>query len=254
MRGERTLVVVCLVLAAGLCAGGTEAQDRSDGTKNLLYYPEETKRSELIPDMRRFSFALGVACTYCHGTEEQTGFDLQGVDFSLDAKATKSKAREMLRMVDEINAKLLPRVPDRSSLDLKVTCATCHSGLPLPETIEDRVRRALETEGIEAAVADYRSAREHYFGRSAYDFGEQPLAEVASALFQTGSYEASAAISRLNLEFHPESFQSKIRLADAAASLGNLEEARGLYEELLADRPGNEHLLERLEGLNPPDP
>ena len=38
---------------------------------------------------------------HCHGTEEQTGFNLQGVDFSLDIKPTKEIAREMLEQVKD---------------------------------------------------------------------------------------------------------------------------------------------------------
>jgi len=246
------LLSLLTVLAMTTPAHGQQA--RSDETKNLLFFPKETKRSELMPQMRQFSFALGVACTYCHGTEEQTGFDLRGVDFSTDLKPTKAKARDMLRMVDTINSQLLSKISHRSDPNLEVSCFTCHSGIPLPETIEGRVLRTIEADGFEAAVKEYRSLREKHFGSAAYNFKEQPLVEVAAQLHDHGKYEAAVAISRLNLEFHPDSGQSKFRLAEAYAESGAKDKARHIYEEFLKERPNDRRLKERIEALAEPDP
>src|SRR5262245_50489492 len=121
------------------------AEGQPEAPKNLKYFPKDITRDELIGKMRQFSFALGVPCTHCHGTAEQTTFDLLGVDFSTDLKPTKNKARDMLRMTDEINSKLLAKIP-HSDLNLKVACVTCHSGLALPETIEARVLRNVKAQ------------------------------------------------------------------------------------------------------------
>ena len=241
-----------LVLVSALAGVSHGQQPRQDQPKNLQYFPKDIERSDLISQMRQFSFALGVACTYCHGTAEQTGFNLQGVDFALDLKPTKTKAREMLRMVDTINSQLLPKTSHRSALHLQVTCFTCHSGAPLPEMIEARVLRMIEADDIDAAVSDYRSLRESYFGSAAYNFGEQPLVEVASDLHRKGKYEAAVAISRLNLEFHPTSRQSKFRLAEGYAESGAREQARQIYRELLEERPDDRRLQQRLEELAEP--
>jgi tetratricopeptide (TPR) repeat protein len=200
--------------------------------------------------MRQFSFALGVPCTHCHGTAEQTTSDLRGVDFSTDLKPTKNKARDMLRMTDEINTKLLAKIP-HSDLNLKVACVTCHSGLPLPETIEARVLRNVKAQGVAAAIDDYRKTRERYYGSSAYNFKEQPLVEVASTLVRDGKqFEAAAAISKLNLEFYPESGQSKFALAEAYFGLGDTKSARPLYEEILNARPGAQNIQSRLDEID----
>ena len=197
------------------------SQSPPEGLKNLQFFPKDITRPELVSHMRNFSFALGVPCTHCHGTAEQTGFSLQGVDFSLDIKPTKTKAREMLRMTAEINSKLLPQISQMSELNLKVSCFTCHSGIPLPEAIEARVLRKVKEEGFQAAVGDYRSIRRRYHGSAAYNFKEQPLVEAAADLHQEGQYQEAAAISRLNLEFHPESGQSKFALGEAYFEMGN---------------------------------
>ena len=225
---------------------------QSDGPKNLQVFPKDTPRRELIPHMRNFSFALGVPCTYCHGTEEQTTSNLQGVDFALDIKPTKTKAREMLRMVKEINSTLLARVPHRSELNLEVTCFTCHSGIPLPERIEDRVVRLIESDGADAAVADYRRIRRRYHGSAAYNFGQQPLVEVASGLQREGQYQAAANISELNLEFNTGSTQSKYALAEAYFAMGEAEKAKPLYEQVLETWQGHRGAQARLDAINNP--
>jgi hypothetical protein len=81
--------------------------------KNLKILPPEN----LIQTMRAFQTALGVRCDFCH---------VQG-DFSSDEKHNKEVAREMIKMVHEINAKF----PDGK---MHVTCYTCHRGAQEPAT------------------------------------------------------------------------------------------------------------------------
>jgi len=236
--------VVFLSLWLAGRAGAGDAQP--EAPKNLKYFPKNTTRAELIVRMRQFSFALGVPCTHCHGTTEQKTFDLTGVDFSTDLKPTKAKARDMLRMTDEINTKLLAPIP-HSELNLKVTCFTCHSGLALPESIEARVLRIVKTGGVNAAIADYRKVREQYYGSAAYNFKEQPLVEVASSLCDGGQFDAAIAISKLNLELYPQSGQAKLGLADSYFALGDTKNARLLYEEMLKAQPGAKYIQARLD-------
>ena len=66
--------------------------------------------------MQNITFALGVGCIYCH--------DLN--DLSLDTKPQKVKARMMLEMVRDINAKF-------GDGKTHVTCWTCHHGSTQPQ-------------------------------------------------------------------------------------------------------------------------
>jgi len=66
--------------------------------------------------MQNITFALGVGCVYCH--------DLN--DLSLDTKPKKVKARMMLEMVRDINAKF-------GDEKTHVTCWTCHHGSTTPQ-------------------------------------------------------------------------------------------------------------------------
>jgi hypothetical protein len=66
--------------------------------------------------MQNITFALGVGCVYCH--------DLN--DLSLDTKPPKVKARMMLEMVRDINAKF-------GDGKTHVTCWTCHRASKEPQ-------------------------------------------------------------------------------------------------------------------------
>ena len=66
--------------------------------------------------MQQITFALGVGCIYCH--------DLS--DLSTDTKPQKVKARMMLEMVRDINAKF-------GDGQTHVTCWTCHRASTTPQ-------------------------------------------------------------------------------------------------------------------------
>ena len=66
--------------------------------------------------MQSITFALGVGCTFCHDIE----------DLSLDTKPKKLKARMMLEMVRDINAKF-------GDGKTHVTCWTCHHASTGPQ-------------------------------------------------------------------------------------------------------------------------
>jgi hypothetical protein len=69
--------------------------------------------------MQEITFALGVGCVYCH--------DLN--DLSLDTKPKKLKARMMLEMVRDINAKF-------GDGETHVTCWTCHHASTTPQVAQ----------------------------------------------------------------------------------------------------------------------
>jgi len=66
--------------------------------------------------MQNITFALGVGCVYCHELN----------DLSLDTKPAKVKARMMLEMVRDINAKF-------GDGKTHVTCWTCHRASKEPQ-------------------------------------------------------------------------------------------------------------------------
>ena len=83
--------------------------------KNLKVLTPEN----LMAQMQTFPAALGVenqgGCNFCHEA-----------DRSLDTKPTKVKARQMIELVADINAKF-------ADGKVHVTCWTCHLGSTTPE-------------------------------------------------------------------------------------------------------------------------
>jgi tetratricopeptide (TPR) repeat protein len=234
------------VASLALLATPAAAQIPDEFT-NLRFFPEDISQRELVGNMRSFSFALDVRCTYCHVGEEGQPFSTY--DFASDDKATKRKARVMLEMVRTINEEHLTQLPDRGEPNLKVSCSTCHGGLNRPQTIGSAVGRVARAEGGEAAVARYRELREEYYGSRAYDFGEQPLVELGSALGREERLAEARAMFELTLEFVPRSFQAALGLGQVAEALEDSEAAIVAYRLALEIVPGHAGAQRRLAAL-----
>ena len=93
-------------------------------------------------------------------------------------------AREMFLMVDWLNASVQEATGKPASEVTRVTCATCHRGVPIPMQIADIMWQTSMKQGAEAAVAQYRDLRSRFYGRQAYDFGEDALIRCLRAARQ----------------------------------------------------------------------
>ena len=93
-----------LSLALGaicLLAAPAAAQWPPDTLRNLQVLPDTLPVPELTRLMAGFTRALGVRCSTCHVGEENR--PLATYDFASDEKPLKRKAREMLRMKQDLN-------------------------------------------------------------------------------------------------------------------------------------------------------
>ena len=190
--------------------------------QNLQHFPRDISREDLVQRMREFSFALGVRCQYCHAGGDGISFD--GVKFDSDEKVAKQKARYMLRMVAELNDKMLAGVPSRATPVVRVSCATCHRGSSLPRTLEDELARIIASEGVPAAVEKYRELRrDMQLGR--YNFGEWSMNELGDRLAREGNVDAAIAMFQLNAEFYPKSAEIDLRLGELFVKKGDKERA-----------------------------
>jgi len=215
--------------------------------KNLKYFPRDISRDRLTQRMREFSFALGVRCQYCHAGGNGITFD--GVDFSSDEKAPKRKARAMLRMLDQVNRKLLPEVPSRAEPRVEVDCVTCHRGLPLPKTLQTTLLEIVNKDGVAEAVARYRELRRDEMGTGRYDFGEWEINELARRLAAANDPASAIAILEMNGEFYPKSPAIDFQLGELHRNRGERDQALRSYRAVLDKAPDHEGAKKRIEEL-----
>ena len=217
-----------------------------DSLANTQIIARTTPVMQVIGTMRNFTFDLGVRCQYCHVGEE--GQPLDRFDFVADRKRTKLVARQMMRMVQEINRRL-DSLPGRATAGLQVTCNTCHRGTSRPVPLSTLIADAAMAAGPDSAVRAYRALRERYYGRDAFDFGEASLNTAAFRLGRSGKFDESFALLRLNEESYPKSspmyvFRGNINLmkADTAA-------AEAAFREAVRRDPANEEAKGRLRAI-----
>src|SRR2546426_5723608 len=228
----RPVIFALAVLAApAALLGQAPGHFPPDSLINVKVIPKSTPVMQVVGIMRNFAGALGVRCQFCHVGQE--GMPLGQFDFAKDEKRTKLTARQMMRMVEEINRRL-DTLPEHAQMTshVEVTCNTCHRGVSRPMPLEQLIQETAQTAGIDSATRDHRALRERYYGRAAYDFGDPTLDIAAFRLGRTGKFDEAFAILRLNEEQFPTSsnlatFRGNINLmkGDTAAAVAAFRDA-----------------------------
>lgn len=231
------LVVMLLAAAPGVTRS---AADDGPRERNLQVLPADISQDSLQLVMSEWASALGVRCSHCHVSSREHR------DFAADDKAPKHMARRMVRLVAQINGNL------DEALGAGVTpvrCVTCHRGVALPQTLQDLLLEALDAGGIDAATARYRDLRQRYYGRAAYDFGENALLDIAGHRARAGDDYAAIEFLRLNLAFYPESVFTLTQLGGALHRIGAIDEARLRFDEALRLDPDNRWTRRQMDRL-----
>lgn len=125
-----------LVLAQAAPQGAPPGQGRGGRgpaqppPQNLQVFPKDTPRAQVVQTMQAFTQALGVTCAHCHvfyGNNDPMN------DMASDMKPQKEIARNMLRMVREINPMVQKAVaPVKTDGVAAVNCMMCHRGAVTP--------------------------------------------------------------------------------------------------------------------------
>ncbi|HET9514209.1 MAG TPA: c-type cytochrome [Gemmatimonadales bacterium] len=217
-----------------------------DSLINIQVIAKGTPVSEVIGQMRNFAGALGVRCQFCHVGEE--GMRLDRFDFAKDEKRTKLVARQMMRMVEEINRRI-DTLPGRASGDLTVTCRTCHHGVSRPVPLATLLVEAAQTAGADSAVRAYRTLRERYYGRDAYDFGEVSLNTAAFRLGRDGRFPEAFALLDLNQTFFPASAGPSIFRGNLQLMKGDTVAAEAAFTDALRRDSTNAEARGRLNAI-----
>jgi hypothetical protein len=173
---------------------------------------------------------------------------LDRFDFASDDKRTKRVARQMMRMVEEVNRRL-DTIPGRASGGLPVTCATCHRGVSRPVPLNTLLVDAAKAAGADSAIRAYRALRERYFGRDAYDFGEFSLNSAAFRLGQDGRYDDAYALLRLNEELFPGSSAMYVFRGNIDLRRGDTTAAADAFREALRRDSTNAEARLRLRNI-----
>jgi tetratricopeptide (TPR) repeat protein len=230
-----------------LCGGPAPAQIPEE-FKNLKVLPPEIDPRELVGLMRSYASALGVRCWHCHVGEE--GKPLSEFDFPSDAKREKRAAREMIRMVREINA-TIGRIDTGHDPRQQVSCETCHRGLERPRRIGDIVREAYAAGGLDAALAKYKELRDAYYGGYSYDFGQGPLNMFAEELARSGKLDEALRVQTENAGYNPKADYVQFNIGQIYEQKGDRAKAIEQYTKALALSPGNDfyrRALDKLQG------
>lgn len=245
-------VLCCIGLVAGFFALTSSAQDQwswPEKPKNLQVLNKDWPGSRLSPVMRGFTRALGVRCSYCHTGEE--GKPLSTYDFVSDENPNKNRAREMLRMLGDVNDHL-KKIQPSGDLRVNMWCNTCHRGRPRPMTLEEELGQQYRKKGIDAALDHYRDLKRNYFETGAYDFSERSLNNFGYELLEKKDTAGAIRIFLLNTEVFPKSPNVWDSLAEAYMKAGDVKMARRYYEETLKLDPKNQNAREQLKRINEP--
>ena len=101
-------------------------------TRPKLQVLQSLPEAQLFPLMNLVATSLGVRCDYCHlqATPDfsRTPSNVGGWVWDRDDKEPKRRAREMMKMVVDLNA-------SRFRGENKVTCYTCHRGATQPSRL-----------------------------------------------------------------------------------------------------------------------
>ena len=246
----RKIVIVLGILAGAiLMHENSSSQNQSpwpEKPENLQVLPQEWSGERLRPVMVGFSRALGVRCSHCHVGEE--GQPLSTFDFASDDNPNKDRAREMLRMLGSVNEHL-DKIETSGPEPANMWCHTCHRGTPRPMRLNEQLVETWKANGSNAAVEQYHALHERYYGRGAYDFGEESLNSVGYTMLNGEDFDGAIAVFRANTEKYPESANVWDSLGEAYMKAGRDVEAIEAYQESLALDPENENATEMVEQL-----
>lgn len=236
-------MLACLAL---LTWNGSAPAQIPDKFTNLKILPKTIAKDDLIQTMRQFSIGLGVRCNYCHAQVDSTKGNR--LDFASDEKKEKGIARGMIKMVDKINKKLIPKTGVKSPV--KVQCITCHHGVETPETLTDLLKKAVKKDGIEGAMQRYKELRGKYYGSGAYDFGPGSLSGLAEWLARDRKdLDGAISIMRFSIDRDPLVADSYVLLSTFQTSKGDKAAAIESLSHALELDPENRRAQDLLKGL-----
>ena len=123
-------LLATIVLVALVSAGVATVNAPKNKFRNLKVLPKDISEAKLDSIMHTYNIALGVKCNFCHVPMKNIADSL---DYASDTEPMKENARDMMRMVIDINKKYFHFDKNIEPEYLNtITCKTCHRGNPFP--------------------------------------------------------------------------------------------------------------------------
>lgn len=220
------------VLTLALSAAARATAQEPERTPNIV---------SVVENMRVYTQALGVECIFCH---------VDGANGRLNYRSNdnprKQVAKNMIAMTADINGMIGLGRSEHSTT--RVTCLTCHRGVPNPRPLNEIIRDKVQQGGGKAAADYYRSLRAKFFGGSAYDFREELLLSTVQT-FVDGRPDDAIELLEMNLDFYPKSSRGYSSLAYAYTRKRDDLAAIAALERALELDPDNSIARGQLEQL-----
>jgi len=242
---------LCLIVLSSAPGYTQDTWTWPEKPKNLQVLPKDWSGTRLRPVMFGFTRALGVRCSYCHKGEE--GKPLSTYDFASDDNPNKNRAREMLRMLNDIEEHL-KKIEPSGDKRVNMWCHTCHHGRPRPMTLDEELGEQYRKKGLQAALGDYAELKKKYYGQAAFDFGEGSLNVFGYALLEGNDTAGAIQVFQLNAATFPDSSNVWDSLAEGYLKAGDVRKAQENYEKALKLDPANQSAKEALKKIKDAQP
>lgn len=129
MKNQKTLLVIISIIL--FTAMGMVLPEKKNNYRNLKILPADISDKKLDSIMENYAAALGVDCKFCHVANKNKP---DSIDFTSDAEPMKENAREMMRIVIDVNQKYFYFDKNTPPVYLNVIhCKTCHRGEAIPQ-------------------------------------------------------------------------------------------------------------------------
>jgi hypothetical protein len=249
MRTRRICRIAAAVFAASApLRAQAPGKFPPDSLINTTIIPRNTPPIQVVGIMRNFAIDLGVRCQFCHVGRE--GQPLAQFDFAADEKRTKQVARQMMRMVQEINRRV-DTLPGHTA-GLEVTCRTCHRGVTKPVALAQIVADAAVDAGADSALRLYRTLKQRYANGDAYDFREGSLNTAAFRAARANKIADALAILDFNESLFPNSSGLSVFRGNILLMRGDTSGAERAFREALRRDSTNGEARGRLRDIGRP--
>lgn len=240
------LLLLGFLALPGALAAQPSGKWPPDSLVNTQVIARATPVIQVVGMMRNFAGDLGVRCQFCHVGEE--GMPLERFDFPKDEKRTKLVARQMMRMVEEINRRV-DTMPGRVPTGPQVNCRTCHHGVSRPVPLVTLMVEASQAAGADSAIRAYRALRARYYGRDGYDFGESSLNIAAFRLGREKRFPDAFALLGLNEQLFPSSSGMSVFRGNIELMRGDTLAAASAFREAVRRDSSNAEARGRLQDI-----